>query len=109
VRNRGLRPLRQQYADAVAWPEALGEEKIREPVRLLRDVPKRIAFDGAVLALVDQRQPITVTGGDVLVDRIDSDVVARRDGPAESAADVIICLGGAQHSCRLTQGPTTAG
>ncbi len=101
--DRGLRPLRQKDADALASPEALGEEQVGEAVGRLRDVAEGMAHQLPALGRMDQRRAVAMPGRDMLVDGVEADVVALRDAPAEGLAELLIAPGGMQHRLLLDQ------
>ena len=95
MRDRGLRPLRQEDPDPVAGPDAEPGQRVGAAVREALQIVKAETLDRAVGRLVDQRQP-AVAGG-VPVAGGNADIEALRHLPAEGAVDLVIAVAAVKH------------
>ena len=89
VGERGLGRLRQQDRDPFARGVTQPDEHVRQAVRRPADLLEREPLDGASLVLEDQREVVGPRRG-VPVDRVDRDVVALGDVPAERVSQRLV-------------------
>ena len=88
MRNRHVRRLRRQDADAVATRNSARAKRVGEAIRLFGQIAESDGADDAVRPQIEDRRTL----GRMLrpfVRDIDADVVARRNVPAEFARKAI--------------------
>ena len=98
VRDRQFQRLRQEHRDAVAAHQAVGGQHIGEAARGVRDLVERGARGTAILIDIDQRETAAAVG--MTVAARGRHVEARRDIPAEIAAELVVGSGLLEHSAR---------
>ena len=95
VRDRRLRPLRQQHPDPVAGLDPHRRQRICAAVGEALQIIEREPLDLAVRGLVDQREPAAAVG--VSVACRNTDIEALRQFPPEPAIDRVIVLAALDH------------
>src|SRR5260370_42456703 len=106
MRDRGLRPLRQQHTDPIAAPDAEPEERVGATVGETLQIVEAEARDTAVGHLVDQRE--AALAGGMPVARRDADVEAGGQLPAEAAVRLVVAVAAMQHRLLRGYSPSTS-
>src|SRR5947199_9281022 len=90
MRDRGLRALRQQYADPVSRPDAKPTQRVSATIGKPLQIVKAETLHRAVVRLVNQREAVVACG--VPIAGCDTDVEAFRQRPAEAAVHLVIAV-----------------
>ena len=95
VARRHRRSLRQQDRDPITTPDAMGRERIGEPVRVPAQRAVADLLHRAVGAHVEDGDTAGLAGGPAVA-YVDTDIVVRRHLPAERAVERVVVARGRQ-------------